>query len=150
MILQKVKTVGLCILLAFTFMTTMVSVFLYNKNVELNVKLSDKELELKDCQSKNESLEKEKKVADDSLVVFFDEQEKLADDFLELKRKFNEKKCRPRVEHIYLRKEVTNEPPVESVNNDSDNIHSIRLLLDEAACRANNNCRRPESPSARL
>ena len=140
-ILTKVKWIVLVVLLTIIASLSLSTYLLYSNNQSLSEKLKEKELALHECSSSLTILNDQRKIVDESMNTFLDEHEKLSDDFSELKRKFNDRKCN-RVEHIYLRKEQGDEKITDAV---PDDIRAIGLLLDEAACRANRDC--PPKPS---
>ncbi len=151
MILDKIKTVGIYLLMTFAVITTASTWILIKDNRELRAELTIKQVELDRCILNVQHAEKEKEVADKTLDDVFNEHEKLAEDFSELKDQLNKKRCgaTKRVEHIYLKsKGETNEAATTDHSND---IRAVGVYLEQAACLANNDCDKPsESPSKPL
>lgn len=151
MILDKVKTIGIWVLLTFTIVTSVSTWLLVKDNNRLRSELTIKQAELSVCLLNAQHAEKEKDIADKTLGDVFEEHERLVEDYSELKDKLQETKCKSstRVEHIYLNKGVsTNEVSVNEKSPDTANsLNTVRVLLDTAACRANNNCSKPSESS---
>ena len=153
MILDKVKTIGIWVLLTFTIVTSAATWLLVKDNNRLRSELTIKQSELSVCLLNSQHAEKEKEITEKTLEDIFDEHERLAEDYSDLKDKLQDTKCKSktRIEHVYLNKAVSpNEVSVNETNNPDTaaNLNTVRVLLDTAACRANNNCSKPsESPS---
>lgn len=151
-IISKLKIGVQIVMVTLIVVLSCSSFLLYKSNDSLRIALHDKEVKLLNCTASLDLANKQKQTIDDSLSAFFDEHEKLSDDFLELNKKFNDRKCKSRVEHIYLRSGKGHEKTDQNVtppDTAADDIRAIGLLLDEAACRANGECaaEHPESPN---
>ena len=153
-IIAKLKIGVQIVMVTLIVVLSCSSFLLYKSNDSLRMALHDKEVKLLNCKASLDLANKQKQTIDDSLSAFFDEHEKLSDDFLELNKKFNDRKCKSRVEHIYLRSGKGHEKTDQNVirpdaDTAADDIRAIGLLLNEAACRANGECtpERPESPN---
>lgn len=151
-IIAKLKIGVQIVMVTLILILSCSSFLLYKSNDSLRTALHDKEVKLLNCTASLDLANKQKQTIEDSLSTFFDEHEKLSDDFLELNKKFNDRKCKSRVEHIYLRSGKGHEKTDQNVtppDSDADDIRAIGLLLNEAACRANGECtpERPESPN---
>ena len=139
-LIEKLKTAGIIALLIFVMITSVATWLLIKDNQQLRAELAIKKGELSQCMLQVEHAEKEKEVVDKTLDDVFNEHEKLAEDYGQLQERFDDIRCGKT--KVSSGKKVN-----ENDSSDAGNIAAVGVLLENAACLANGNCKPPESPS---
>lgn len=155
--IDKLKYIGIIVLLIFTLITGASTVYLIKANTKLHTEIGALQLKLDESESVVNTLQDSIKVDDQALAEQIESGINIETKFTALDQQLAEVKCKanntqeksPNVKQTIQQRQVSIPSKAIGISDASD-IADVGRLLDEAACTANSDCKPSESPSERL
>ena len=141
--LDRIKTIGIVVLLIFTLVTAFSTVGLIKANTKLHTEIALVQGELDNSRATVTKLQDAAKIEDDSLKQQIESGVKVDEVFTNLNSQLADIKC-PKITEVKERVQYVNRPIVPAdTNSPAGDIANVGRLLDQAACAANSDCPSP-------
>jgi Tfp pilus assembly protein PilN len=154
--IDKLKSIGIVVLLIFTLITGASTVYLIKANTKLHTEIGVLQLKLDESTSVVKMLQDGVRVDNEALEEQIESGIMLENKFTSLDQQLADIKCKANEQapieiNTDVKKTILKKQPSPTVKADTTSasvaIASVGRLLDEAACTANSDCKPTESPS---
>jgi hypothetical protein len=154
--IDKLKTIGIVVLLIFTFICGSSTVWLIKANTALHTEIGVMQLKLDESKAAIETFQDAAKVDNEALAKQIESGIILENQFTSLDEQLAEIKCKsnqpvettPNVNKTIQQGQVSRPTTVKGT--DAADIANVGRLLDQAACTANSDCKPSDGSPSRL